>query len=113
MRTVFVNSATDERVLQKLLEPYGVDVHYGAYEYKEMVFPDHSENAFKALFFDTMAYLASKDISVTAYNVLVQEGGNPATADYVSFSNRWHDRNSRADFAVRDRIDRQQQAIEW
>ena len=87
MKTLIIRTATDERVLNKLLEQYGVEVYYNVYEYKEMAFKEEDETKFKDTFFEVMRYLASKDIFVTVYNILVQVQDN---VDYVNFTNRYH-----------------------
>jgi len=94
MKTLIISTATDERVLNKLLEQYGVEVYYNVYEYKEMAFKEEDETKFKDTFFEVMRFLASKDIFVTVYNILVQVQDNPKDVDYVNFTNRYHGQSS-------------------
>jgi len=88
MKTLIISTATNEKVLNKILEQYGVEVYYNVYDYKEMAFKEEDETKFKDTFFEVMRYLASKDIFVTVYNILVQD--NPKDVDYVNFTNRYH-----------------------
>ena len=90
MKTLIISTATNEKVLNKILEQYGVEVYYNAYDYKEMAFKEEDETKFKDTFFEVMRFLASKDIFVIVYNILVQVQDNPKDADYVNFTNRYH-----------------------
>jgi hypothetical protein len=103
MKTLIISTAINEKVLNKLLEQYGVEVYYNMYEYKEMAFKEEDETKFKDTFFEVMRYLASKDIFVTVYDILVQVQSqkNPKDADYVNFTNRYHTQYSKLDFLER------------
>lgn len=92
MKTLIISTAMNEKVLNKILEQYGVEVYYNVYEYKEMAFKEEDEMKFKETFFEVMRYLASKDIFVTVYDILVQVQNqkNPKDVDYVNFTNRYH-----------------------
>lgn len=89
-------SGTNEKVLNKILKQYGVEVYYNVYEYQEMAFKEEDETKFKDTFFEVMRYLASKGIFVTVYDILVQVQShkNPKDADYVNFTNRYHGQSS-------------------
>jgi len=90
MKTLIISTATNEKVLNKILEQYGVEVYYNAYDYKEMAFKEEDETKFKDTFFEVMRFLASKGIFVTVYDILVQNQRNPKDIDYVNFTNRYH-----------------------
>ena len=101
MKTLIISTATNEKVLNKILEQYGVEVYYNVYEYKEMAFKEEDEMKFKDTFFEVMKFLASKDIFVTVYDILAQSQENPKDEDYVNFTNRYHTKYSKLYFLER------------
>ena len=98
MKTLIISTGMNVEVLNKILAQYKVEVYYNVYDYKEMAFKD--ETKFKDTFFEVMEFLASKDIFVTVYDILVQVQSQkkPKDADYVNFTNRYHTKYSKVNF---------------